>query len=251
MTTRIMIALTLTVVISTFALAQDAKVSPPVTLRGFAPSIASGANKEPATKMGAHYPPFCPPKTCLYYAGDFESSYSDVNGLFNADYNNGQLEGQAWVGIKPDRDVTVTGTTFLQELTGNFMGINPTAFAVQIGIKPGQAGQTVCSTSGNATISLYQDFQIAQTYSYAIKKLSQPCKLKKDKVYYVNLLPASNNGYGYVMNVPPKSPPNHHGWKNDLNDCYYNSAESGIDYATCDSQGSGLAELSIALTGTE
>jgi hypothetical protein len=190
-------------------------------------------------------------KHVLYYAGDFESSYSDVNGLFNADYNSGQLEGQAWVGVKPDRDVTVTGATFLQELTGNFMAINPTALAVQIGIRPGQAGRIVCSTNGNATISLYQDFQIAQTYSYTIKKLSQPCRLKKGEVYYVNLLPASNNGYGYVMNVPPKSPPNHHGWKNDLNDCYYNSAESGVDYATCDSQGSGLAELSIALTGTE
>lgn len=76
-------------------------------------------------------------KHVLYYAGDFESSYSDVNGLFNADYNSGQLEGQAWVGVKPDRDVTVTGATFLQELTGNFMAINPTALAVQIGIKPG------------------------------------------------------------------------------------------------------------------
>jgi hypothetical protein len=244
-----MFVLILVAAILPTALAQDANVSPPVTIRGFAPAIPAQANTEPTTKRGFYYPPFCPAKTCLYYAGDFESSYSEDNGLFNADYTGGELEGQAWVGVKPDRDVTVTGATFLEEFTAGYTGVNPTAFALQVGIKPGQAGQTICSTSGNATISLYEDFQIAQIYSYSIKKLSQPCKLKKGTVYYVNVLPTASNGYGYVMNVPPKSPPNHHGWKNDLDDCYFNGVAFGADYATCDSQGSGLAELSIALTG--
>jgi hypothetical protein len=79
--------------------------------------------------------------------------------------------------------------------------------------------------------------------------LAKSCKLKKGKVYYVNLLPVSGNGYGYLWNVPPM-PPNHEGWKNDPDDCYFNDEGEGLDYVTCDSQGT-FSVLDIGLTGKQ
>jgi hypothetical protein len=246
------------VMLAPSALPQET-TPPPVTMKDNAQIVATQASNEPArTKHSSYEPPFCPPRTCLYYAGDFNSTDYNANGLFNANdverSLEGSLEGQAWVGVKPDRDVTVTGATFVEFLVVAGVGTNPTPFAVQVGIRLGQAGKTICSTSGNATASIYQESEALSTWSYTIKKLSQPCKLKKGKTYYVNLLPTFQDSYGYVANVEDAKPQNHHGWKNDLNHCFFNGAAFGADYVTCNSQGigtNGFSELSIALTGTE
>ena len=51
--------------------------------------------------------------------------------------------------------MTVTGATFNEFFTSGFTLTNPTQFAVQVGIKPGQPGKTICSTSGNAKLKVY------------------------------------------------------------------------------------------------
>ena len=155
--------------------------------------------------------------------------------------------------MKPDRDVTVTGATYVEFFEEGEVGVNPTPFVVQVGTKLGQAGKTICNTSGNATEAVYGDSQFVMN-SYTIKKLSKPCKLKEGKTYYVNLLPTFENDYGFVANVEDTRPKNHHGWKNDLNHCFFNGAAFGDNYVTCNSQGigqHGFSELEIALTGTE
>ncbi len=101
------------------------------------------------------------------------------------------------------------------------------------------------------------DFGLVQ-YSYTIKKLKQVCKIAKStKQYpstYVSLLPTSGNGYGYVVNVEDAKPKNHRGWKNDLDDCYFEDYCAGSRplqcFVTCNTQGA-FDELSIALTGKE
>ncbi len=248
---KMLIAFTLVAMFVPFAVTQDGRALPPVTMTGNTQAVSAQRGTEPVANKGIYEPPFCPPKTCLYYAGDFNSADPNANGLFNWDYNNGQLEGQAWVGVKPDRDATVTGVTFIEFITAGLELVNPTPFVVQVGIKPGQAGKTVCNTSGTATARVYQQFAGTNPdFAITIKNLSQPCKLKKGRVYYVNLLPTNDTGYGYVVNVLDAKPKNHHGWKNDLNDCYFNAAVFGLNYVTCNSQGS-FSELSIALTGKE
>ncbi len=244
-------ALTIIVTLGLTAAAQDGRVLPPVTMRANTQVVSAQPGTEPVVKKGTYEPPFCPPKTCLYYAGDYNSANLNADDLFNWDYNDGQLEGQVWVGVKPNRDAIVTGATFVEFQFGALPIVNPTPFAVQVGIKPGQAGKTVCNTSGTATATGYQEFfGTDPDFAITIKNLSQPCKLKKGRVYYVNLLPTSNNGYGYVVNVEDAKPKNHHGWKNHLNDCYFNAAVFGLNYVTCNSQGS-FSEFSIALTGKE
>jgi hypothetical protein len=252
--TKILFTLTLIAALVPLALTQDGRVPPPVTMRQNTQVVSNQPGTEPTIRKSSYQPPFCPPKTCLYYAGDFDSADSNANGLFNADDTGANLEGQVWVGVKPDRDVTVTGATFVGLVLENSVGVNPTPFGVQVGIKPGQAGKTICSTSGTATESVYQEFDWGEISSYTIKKLSKSCKLRKGGVYYVNLLPIFSNSYMYVLNVEDAKPKNHHGWKNDLNHCYFNGAAFGANYVTCNSQGigsDGFSELEIALTGKE
>jgi len=245
--------LALIAVLAPLALTQDSRTPPPVTLRRNAQILRTRPDAERVMKRSLYEPPFCPPRTCLYYAGDWDSTNSAANGLFNSNDEGASLEGQVWVGVKPNRDVTVTGATFVQFFEAAGVGVNPTPFVVQVGTKLGQAGKTICNTSGNATEAVYGRSQFVMN-SYTIKKLSKPCKLKKDKTYYVNLLPTFEDKYGYLANVEDAKPQNHHGWKNDLNHCFFNGAAFGDNYVTCNSQGigqHGFSELEIALTGTE
>ncbi len=241
----------LVAVLGSLAAAQDSRVLPPGTMRADTQGVSTQTGTEPVVRKNSYYSLFCPPKTCLYYAGDWDSTWSGDSSLFNANYNSGQLEGQVWVGVKPDRNATVTGATFVQILTSGIRGVNPTPFAVQVGIKPGQAGKTICNTSGNATYKVLGYYDEIPLYGVIIKKLSESCKLKKGRVYYVNLLPTSPNGFGGVVNLPSK-PLNHQGWKNDLDDCYFNGTgfQDNYNYVTCNSLGI-FSEFSIALTGKE
>jgi hypothetical protein len=254
---NLLLALTSIATLVPLATAQDSSAQPPVTMRENSQVVSNQPGAEPVMRKNSSYePPFCPPKTCLYYAGDFDSADSNANGLYNENDESAGVVGQAWVGVRPDRDATVTGATFVGYVFNNGqVGVNPTPFEVRVGIKPGQAGTTICSTRGNATVSIYQYNEDYSIYSYTIKKLSKSCKLKKGNVYYVNLLPTYSSGdYAYVVNVEDAKPKNHHGWKNDLNHCYFNSAYYGANYVTCNSLGigsHGYSELSIALTGKE
>jgi hypothetical protein len=243
------------VALFSLAVAQDTKSMPPVTaiqvVRGGAVH-ASPSVKAPAA------PKFCKGTTCLYYAGDFDSTASDANGLFNSNDTGGGLDGQTWVGVKPTKAAKVTGVTFNEFFVEAGVGTNPTPFQTQTNITEGNAGKTVCNTTGTATEAVYGegDFGLTQ-YSYTVKKLKKACKIakaSKKTTTYVNLNPTFSDNYGYTVNVQDAKPKNHHGWKNDLNDCFFNGAAFGATYVTCDSQGigsTGFAELSIALTGTE
>jgi hypothetical protein len=252
---KTLFALTSIGMLLSFAAAQDNRVTPPLTARGNAQAVSTQSSTEPITPSASGSLPFCPPKTCLYYAGDFDSTDSNANGLYNADDSGGGLIGEAWVGVKPPKAVIVTGATFNELFSSGFVGTNPTPFQTQVGITQGNAGKLVCNTTGNATLKQYgeSDFGYVQ-YSYTVKKLAQACKIAKPSEKYpstyVNLLPVSRNGYGYVANVEDAKPKNHRGWKNDLDDCYFYGQLSGVNWVTCNSQGS-FDELSIALTGKQ
>lgn len=255
--TKILFALAFAAMLVSLAAAQG-RVAPPATLRQgqeILPSSNAGAAKgnEDGIPLKAD-PPFCPRQTCLYYAGDFD--YTEGNGLLNANSGTGTV-GQVWVGVKPARDAVVTGATFNECMTTGQVGTNPTPFEVRVGIRPGQAGKAVCTTSGTATIAVYEESQGCFQWSYTIKKLTKSCNLRKNAVYFVNLLPTYNDGsFGYVTDVEDKPAPNHHGWRNILDASYFNSADFGANYeptwgssGACDGYGCDL--FSIALTGKE
>ncbi len=245
--------LALIATLSLFAAAQDNKVPPPLTARENASATSADPDSQPVETMGSSNLPFCPPKTCLYYAGDFDSTDFNANALFNANSVGTGVEAWTFVGVKPPKAVTVTGVTFNQFFTSPFTGTNPTPFQTQINIVPysNNGGTIVCNTSGNATMKQYgeSDFGLVQ-YSYTVKKLAKPCRIQPGSkgATYVNLLPTSSSGYGYVVDVEDAKPKNHRGWNNDTDDCYF-YATQGTGYDPCTTQGMGFDEFSIALTG--
>jgi len=235
------------VALFSLAVAQDTKFMPPATANL---NVLRTANTAPNVHS-AGAPPFCKGKSCLYYAGDFDSANSAANGLFNANDSGNGLDGQTWVGVKPTKAATATGATFNEFFTSGFSGTNPAPFTTQVKIVQGTGGTVVCNTTGNATLKVYgeSDFGLVQ-YSFTVKKLAKSCKIQAGSkgATYVDLQPQSSNGYGYTVNVEDAKPANHHGWKNDLDDCYFNGAAFGVTYNTCSSQGT-FDELSIAITG--
>jgi hypothetical protein len=251
---KMILAAALVAALCSLVSAQDTKTLPPAAISqkviapaipGRPPLMAPDWSIKPSK-----YPPFCPKKTCLYYAGDFDSNGSNADGLFNANDSGDGIEAQVWVGVLPTKAATITGSTFNQFFVPGFTGTNPTPFQIRTGITTGKAGKLTCNTSGNATMVAYgeSDFGFVQ-YSYTIKKLKKACEVKSGKqgASYVNMLPTSSNSYGYLASTDGAG---HVGWPNDPNDCYFNGAVFGDTYQPCSSQGS--AEfLSIALTGTE
>jgi hypothetical protein len=234
------------------AAAQDSRVTLPLTARENTQAVSAPPDGKQVPNSTSSKLPFCPVKTCLYYAGDFDSANSNANGLFNGNVQEADLLISVWVGVKPPKAVTVTGVTFNQFFISGFVGTNPTPFETQIN-NHGYGGTVVCNTTGNATLKQYgeSDFGLIQ-YSYTVKKLAKPCVIakpsKKVPSTYVNLLPTSGDGYGYLANVEDANPKNHRGWKNDLDDCWLYGYFDGGNWVTCNNQGV-FDELSIALTG--
>ena len=236
-----------------FTIAQDNRLPPPASLRGTQFDIGPRANL-PARAAKSDLP-FCPPKTCLYYAGDFDSNSPAANGLWNID--DMDFNAETWVGVRPAQSVLLTGVTFNQFLNNSQVGVNPTPFFVSAGVSSGNGGHLVCRTSGNATLTIYgqSDFGFTQ-YSYTIKKLSKACQLRKNKIYFVNLWPIYNDGttIGYVVDMEDSPPPNHRGWKNVLDNSFFWSSYFGVNYqSTWGNSGAcngvGCDAFSIALTG--
>ncbi len=256
---KMFFVLTLLATLGLFAVAQNGRVS--LTARENPQAVSARPDGKQIPSSTSSNLPFCPPKTCLYYAGDFDSANSNANGLFNANDEGAGLWASVWVGIKPPKAVIVTGVTFNQFFTAGFTGTNPTPFAAQTNILAGQnnGGTIVCNTTGNATLKQYgeSDFGLVQ-YSYTVKKLATRCRIpkpsKKAPSIYVNLYPQLTNGDGYLVNVEDTNPKNHRGWKNDLDDCWFLSEpfQTGIGgyYQSCNTQGV-FDEFSIALTGKE
>ncbi len=260
---RTLFVLTLIAMLGGFAAAQDGRVLPSLTARENTQIVSAQPDTKSTARRKSGNLPFCPPTKCLYYAGDFDSTDSNADGLFNATLTDDKIVGQVWVGVKPTKAATVAGVTFNELFGESGVGSNPTPFQTRIGITEGHAGKIVCNTNGTATEAVYgeSDFGLVQ-YSYTVKKLKKACKIAKGTTKYpstyVNLLPTFGDSYPdteYLVNVEDAQPKNHTGWPNDQNDCYFNGAAFHDNYVTCNSQsqhgGDGFSEFSIALTGTE
>jgi hypothetical protein len=245
------------------ASAQDIKPLPPKTIRE-AVAIPATAPVTGTPDLYANTPPanpfFCPPKTCLYYSGDSDTSSPNYNGLFDIDNPGiGISDAEVWVGVKPRKNATVTGTSGNYFTVTTSIGTNPTPFAVQTGITAGRAGRVVCKTTGNAIIEtngLCGNIEL-DCENYRIRKLAQSCKLKKGKVYFVTMQPQYNDNstIGYLAD-DDGAHANKRGWPEITDKSYFNSSSFGIAYEpTWGSSGAcggiGCSGFSISLTGKE
>lgn len=201
---------------------------------------------------------FCPPKTCLYYAGDPPTG-KEANGLFDFDNPGiGISDAEVWVGVKPTKNAIVVGASGNYYTDATMIGINPTPFQVQTGITSGKAGKLVCNTSGNATIKPYGTGAFGlNSENYYIKKMAKACHFNARTIYFVYEGPQYNDGstIGYLADVE-KPVKNHKGWPILWDDSYFNSSSFGVTYANTSGTsgacgGIGCDAFSISLTGTE
>jgi hypothetical protein len=249
-------------VLTSLALSQDTRPLPPATIvgAGFALGTQDSIGKVHEGASAAN-PFFCPPKSCLYYSGDLDTSSPNNNGLF--DFENpgiGISDAQVWVGVKPRKNATVTGTSGNYFTLATSIGINPTPVAIQTGITSGQGGTIVCKTSGNAVMEFYQlpcGTLTVNCPNYRIRKLGKSCKLKKGKVYFITMQPQYNDGStsGYLADDDGNHA-NKQGWPEIKDKSYFNSSSFGVNYEPTWGNGGacggiGCSGFSISLTGKE
>jgi hypothetical protein len=103
---KILFALAFIAMLAWLAAAQDSRVTPPLTARENTQAASAQPNGKQMSSSSSSKPPFCPPKTCLYYAGDFDSGWSGADGSLNGNFDGGSVFAQTQVGIKPPRAVT-------------------------------------------------------------------------------------------------------------------------------------------------
>jgi hypothetical protein len=203
-------------------------------------------------------PFFCPAGSCLYYAGDNDTTNPNANGLF--DFENpgiGISDAEVWVGVTPTASSTITGTSGNYYTSATAIGVNPTPFAVQTGITSGQGGQVVCTANGNAVVQAYGtgDFGL-NSENYYVQQLSASCPVTEGVTYWVNFIPQYNDSgtIGYLED-DDGGHANAQGWPENVDCSYFNSASFGYAYepawgssGACG--GIGCDGFSISLTGT-
>jgi hypothetical protein len=206
-------------------------------------------------------PFFCPPKSCLYYSGDWDSTNSNSNGLWDF-YNPPLAVGDVWVGVKPTRNALITGVSGNYFAPGaNSIGINPTPFEVRTGTSSGHSGKLVCRTSGNATFSGYGQGRCFSSeeycFNYYISKLKKSCRVEAGKIYYVDVTPryVDNTTLGYLWDDDGVHA-NKRGWPEITNHSYFTSISFHANYEpTWPSNGAcggiGCSGFSISLTAKQ
>jgi hypothetical protein len=181
---KLMVAGALAALLMTVAVAQDQRPLPPQSVfGGWVRSISAGIAPQPHRHNPSANLFFCPSKKCLYYAGDCDSTSSNTNALFDFDNPGvGVSDTEVWVGVKPTKNATVTGTSGNYDTNTSTIGINPTPFSVRTGVSAGNGGKLVCSTNGNAVVQNYgQCFIEGATVNYYIAKACQSLSSQGEK----------------------------------------------------------------------
>jgi len=248
----VIFAVTLVAALIPMATAQDTKALPPMHLYG------SGSVIHVPVQRGARAvaPFFC--KTgCLYYSGDDDSTNSNNNGLFDIENAGiGITDAEVWVGVKPTKAATMTGTSGNYFNTASGIGTNPTPVEVQTGITSGKAGKLTCSTSGTATFKTYGNPNFGlNSDNYWVKKTKKACKLAAKKANYIWMSPQYNDTstIGYLEDSDGAHK-NKHGYKEDTNDGFFNSSSFGVTYEPTNGSsgacgGIGCIGFSISVSG--
>jgi hypothetical protein len=210
-------------VLTSLALSQDTRPLPPTTIvgAGFARGAQESIGKVHEDASAAN-PFFCPPKSCLYYAGDHDTNSPNANALFDFDNPGiGVSDAEVWVGVKPTKNVIVTGTSGNYFTTASNIGINPTPVAIQIGIASVKAAQSYAKPAemrlrGYGICTGFSNCMNYYCMNYYISKLGKSCRLKKGKVY-------------------------RQGWPEIKDKSYFNSTSFGVDCQPVNRRGAAAA----------
>lgn len=135
-------------------------------------------------------PSYCKP--CLFYAGDFDSTASDANGLANELDVIVSTGAEVWVPFKPTAAWKVS-----EIFSDNFASLSTltpatSPYAIRSGISSGNGGKVICQGSAKAknTDTHLNDFGYE---IYATQVPVKKCTLKAKTTYWENVYPQCTN----------------------------------------------------------
>ena len=215
------------------ASAQDTKRQPAsifekVQVRGTAPVMSQ--DWRPAQAPTA--PKYCKP--CYFYAGDFDSTNSNANGLANED---DQLVSDSHI-YSPFRVLKVGASVsglFVNSLDSVAAIDNPTPWAINKGVKAGSGGRVVAhgKTKSTDTPTGRSGFGLTE-YTHLVRFKAH---VLTGGVYFENVTPQCLTGsscgtarYFESDEENDPSPLNHVGSKNILDDSFWNSTSFGENW---------------------
>ena len=214
------------------ASAQDSKSQPAslgekIQVRGTSPVMSHDWQPVQAPKA----PSYCKP--CYFYAGDFDSTNSNANGLAN---ENDQLVADSHI-YSPfkvsTKGVSVTGL-FVNSLDTAGV-IDPTApWSISKGVKLGVAGKVVAHGTAKSTdvATGRSGFGLTE-YTHLVKFKAH---VLKAGTYWENVTPqcikgsCSSSRYFESDEEDDPKPLNHVGAKNILDNSFWNSITFGTNY---------------------
>jgi len=199
-------------------------------------------------------PSYCKP--CLFYAGDFDSTASDANGLANELDVIVSSGAAVWVPVKPNGNWSVTGI-----FSDNFASVSTldpatSPYGIRSGVTSGSGGKVVCSGNAKATNTdtHLSDFGYE---IYATKVAAKKCSLKKNTTYWENVYPVCTNsgscdGGDYrAFNANDDGAEAHKfGPAEPANDSFFNSVFFGSTWEPSSDQQSS-SRFSVGLEGTK
>ncbi|MFZ1916396.1 MAG: hypothetical protein WAU58_02400 [Terriglobales bacterium] len=257
---KMFIVICAVVLIGAFASAQISRTS-------------SGSTKAPSPAVA---PSWCSP--CLWYAGDYDTTNPNQDGLWNADTSAYYgIVGQVYVPILPQAFTVpikhgvqtklhnnLYSISINEDVTNFGLGASDFAGAVydirkNLGGNPGYAGVSVASgtclptTPVDTGVSIfsgaYEQYLITCTFP-------TPISVSAGTELWVSVLPAFDGGdYGFLgdsIDMPPLNGFNSGNdgyWPNVIESSYFNSASFGASYVPATTQGPGFDAFSIGVTG--
>jgi hypothetical protein len=256
---KMLFAAALTAGLITIAAAQDSRLPQASLDREINVPRAAGTAASDRPAQSQTPPTFCKP--CLFYAGDFDSTASDANGLANevdVIVSTGAATYTPFI-VPKGKTWTVTGLFTIDTMSEFILDPNIVPYEVRKDIPKsgGNGGQLVCHGKRTATL-MYTG--ICQGFGYqcyaVIANNVKGCRLSSGK-YWMSVVPYCTNSNScdsgdwraFLMNDDGEM--NHRfGPLEPANDSFFNSVYFGAVWEPSSEQQSSQ-RFSVGVEGTE
>jgi len=242
--------------------AQDVKkaLSDYVLVPGSAPVMAIPFKPSPDK---AKPPSYCKP--CLFYTGDFNSSSSEANGLFNAQGGAlGSNSAAVYGAFTVPKGKTWTVTALIINTLSNASAVDSSCtWDIRKGVTAGNGGTDVATGTGADTWKATGRSGFGLTEYTNKVTLKKSAKLKAG-TYFMNVLTScttstcteGSSGLFYESDQESQPGTNQYGPNMPWDDSFFNSSYFGYTYALTNGSsgpcgGIGCDQFSIAAQGTQ
>jgi hypothetical protein len=254
---KMLFAAALTAGLITIAAAQDTRLPQASLDRELNIPRAAGTAASDRPAQTQTPPTFCKP--CLFYAGDFDSTASDANGLYNeVDISVGTGAATYTPFIVPKgKTWTVTGLFTVEFMPSTRINPNTVPYEVRKDIPKsgGSGGHLVCHGKRTATV---MDTDICDDFGYPcyaiVANNIQGCRLPSGK-YWLTVIPycmeqtTCKSWFAFVTN-DDGAMAHRYGPLEPANDSFFNSVYFGAVWEPSSEQQSS-SRFSVGVEGTE